>query len=133
MDQEVRIDKLLWCLRLFKTRSLATDACNAGKVTVNGVVVKPSKHAAIDDVISVRQNPIVKTVKVINLPSSRIGAKLVADNYEDMTPPEEYEKLEMMRQQKTIWRDNAGRPTKKERREIDRFKEDIDEDEWGED
>ena len=120
----MRIDKFLWCVRVYKTRTLATEACSAGRVSVKDVDCKPSRNIAVGNIINIKINPIVKTIKVVELPKSRVGAKLLPIHIEDLTPAEEYEKIEMLRLQKTEFRDNrTGRPTKKERRDIDRFKE----------
>ena len=120
----MRIDKFLWCVRVYKTRTLATEACAAGRVSVKDVDCKPSRNIAVGDIINIKISPIVKTIKVVELPKSRVGAKLLPIHIEDLTPAEEYEKIEMLRLQKTEFRDNrTGRPTKKERRDIDRFKE----------
>lgn len=123
MESDMRIDKWLWCVRIYKTRTLATEACNAGKVRINDIEVKPSKHVSLGDIITVKQNPIIKTLEVRELPKSRVGAKMLEEHVGDITPEEEYDKIEMLRLQKTEWRDKSiGRPTKKDRREIDRFK-----------
>lgn len=123
MESDMRIDKWLWCVRIYKTRTLATEACNAGKVRINDIEVKPSKHVSLGDIITIKQNPIIKTLEVRELPKSRVGAKMLEEHVGDITPEEEYDKIEMLRLQKTEWRDKSiGRPTKKDRREIDRFK-----------
>lgn len=122
MDDSTRIDKWLWSVRLFKTRSLASDACRGGKVTIKDQLVKPSRDVKPGDVINVRIGPITKTVKVIGVPGSRVAAKLVIDFMEDLTPPEEYKKLEVKKDVFFVKRDRGmGRPTKKERRDIDEF------------
>ena len=94
--ENVRIDKWLWTVRLFKTRSMATDACNAGKVKMNGTNVKPSKNIKADEVFEVHIGQLVKTVKVLDAPKSRVGAPLVPQYCEDLTPPEEYERVRML-------------------------------------
>lgn len=121
----MRIDKWLWCVRVYKTRTLATEACNAGRISIEGVDCKASRKISVGDIINIKITPITKTLRVIEFPKSRVGAKLLPDYIEDLTPAEEYEKIEMLRMQKTEWRDaRTGRPTKKERREIDKFKGD---------
>ena len=119
----IRIDKWLWAVRVFKTRSLAAEACKAGRVTIDDKPVKPSREVKIGDIISVRINPIVKTVKVIQLIKNRVSAKLAVDSCEDLTPKEEYDKLKMTRELNYEIRDRGvGRPTKKERRIITKLK-----------
>ncbi|MDR2084167.1 MAG: RNA-binding S4 domain-containing protein [Bacteroidales bacterium] len=120
----MRIDKWLWCVRVYKTRTLATEACNAGKINIDGIDCKPSRKISLNDIINIKITPITKTLKVLDFPKSRVGAKLLPVYIEDITPPEEYEKIEMLKMQKTEWRDpRTGRPTKRERREIEKFKE----------
>jgi len=119
MDKTVRIDKWLWAVRLFKTRSQATDACRAGKVKINDDAVKPSRELKTDQVVSIHLGPITKTVKVIQLLEKRVGAKLVPDYMQDLTPAEEYHKLELIRENPLAKR--KGRPTKRDRREIDEW------------
>lgn len=117
MDKTVRIDKWLWAVRLFKTRSQATDACRAGKIKIENDSIKPSREVKTGQVISLHQGIITKTVKVVGLLEKRVGAKLVAGYMEDLTPAEEYHKLELLRDNPLAQR--KGRPTKKERREMD--------------
>ncbi len=119
MEKSVRIDKWLWAVRLFKTRSQATDACRAGKVKINDDTVKPSRELKTDQVISIHLGPITKTVKVIQLLEKRVGAKLVPDYMQDLTPAEEYHKLELIRENPLAKR--KGRPTKRDRREMDEW------------
>lgn len=122
MPKIFRVDKFIWSVRLYKTRSKATEACRTGKVRVNDKVVKPSKGLAIKDVISIRKGPVNYTFKVIELLSNRVGAKLVDTYVQDITTKEELEKLEILKLSYTRWREKgAGRPTKKDRREIDEF------------
>ncbi len=123
MSESVRIDKWLWSVRLFKTRSQAAEACKGGKVKMEGKNVKPSREVKTGDIIEVNVNYIKKKVKVLQPAHNRVAAKLVPDLMEDLTPKEEYEKLEMMRQLNTERRERgAGRPTKKERRMIEKLK-----------
>ena len=120
----VRIDKWLWAVRLFKTRNQAADACRGGKVKMDGLNVKASRDVNIGDIIEVQMGIFKKTVRVKVAAKNRVSAKLVPELAEDLTPKEEYEKLEMLRQLNHEKRDRGtGRPTKKDRREIDRLKE----------
>lgn len=118
-----RIDKWLWSVRLFKTRSQATEACRSGKVMIDDKSLKPSRETHIGDIIVIRQGPLTKTVQVKELLKSRVGAKLVPDYMVDLTPEEEYTKLQMTREVNFEIRDRGmGRPTKKERRIIEQLK-----------
>lgn len=121
--ESVRLDKWLWAVRLFKTRSLASDACRGGKIKINGENAKPSREINTGEIIEIQLTGIKKTVEVLKPAKNRVSAKLVMDLVKDLTPPEEYERLELMHQMKTEQRDRgAGRPTKKDRREINRIK-----------
>ena len=121
---EIRVDKFLWAVRMFKTRSKATEACAAGKVIVNKNEVKPAKSVKAGDIISVRMDIITKTIKIKELLKNRVSAPNVATYIEDMTPKEEYDKL-TIRKDEFEWRDRGiGRPTKRDRRSIIRFKND---------
>ena len=124
MDNEsLRIDKWLWEVRLFKSRSLATDACKAGKVKMEGSNVKASKEIKEGDVITVSLNPLFKTVRVKKFPRSRVNAQLVTDFLEDLTPQAEYDRVKMINETNIEYRDRGiGRPTKKQRRVIDQLK-----------
>jgi ribosome-associated heat shock protein Hsp15 len=123
MHQTPRIDKWLWEVRVYKTRSLATEACRSGKVKISDIAVKPSREIKPEEIISISFGPIQKRIKVIGFPVSRVSAKLVPDYMEDMTTPEEYEKLKMQHETNYEYRPRGiGRPTKKERRLIDRLK-----------
>ncbi len=116
----VRVDKYLWCVRLFKTRSLATQSTKTNKVLVNGEVVKPAKEVKVGDTIDVRKNNIWIKIKVTQLLKNRVGAKLVSDYYKDITPQEELDKLEALRIRLVQNRPKGmGRPTKKERRDME--------------
>lgn len=122
-EESHRIDKWLWEVRLFKTRSMATDACKAGKVKMGGQNIKASREMKVGDVVMVSLNPLFKTVKITQFPKSRLGAKLVSEYFEDLTPAEEYERIKMIEAANTEYRDRgAGRPTKKQRRVIDKIK-----------
>ena len=124
--EEARIDKWLWAMRVFKTRTIATDACKKGRVTMNGSPVKPSRAIKVGDVIDVKKPPITYTFRVKALTGNRLGAKLVPDYLENITAPEQYELLEMTRISGFVdRRKGLGRPTKREGRELSRFKEDT--------
>ncbi len=124
--EEVRVDKWLWAMRVFKTRTIATDACKKGRVTMNGVAVKPSRAIKVGDVIDVKKPPITYTFRVKALTGNRLGAKLVPDYLENITAPSQYELLEMTRISGFVdRRKGLGRPTKREGRELSRFKEDT--------
>ncbi len=119
----VRIDKWLWAVRQFKTRSLASDACKGGRVKINQVNVKPSREVKVGDEIEIVDHGIKKRVRVLKLVKNRVGAKLVSELLLDITSSEELEKLEMINKlnlEKRIR--GAGRPTKKDRRMIDKLK-----------
>ncbi|GET23924.1 RNA-binding S4 domain-containing protein [Prolixibacter sp. NT017] len=125
MEDQVRVDKWLWAVRVFKTRSIATDACKKGRVTIDGQSVKPSRTLKPGEVIEVRKNPVRYSYKVKQLIQKRVGAKLVPEYMEDVTPASELEILEMQKNMSWFERERGtGRPTKKERRDIDRFKGD---------
>ncbi len=118
-----RIDKWLWEVRLFKTRTLATEACKAGKIKIDGQNIKASKEVKVGDVLTVSLNPLFKTIKILQFPKSRLGAKLVIGYYEDLTPQKEYDRVKMIEETNIEYRDRgAGRPTKKQRRIIDSLK-----------
>ena len=120
MMEEVRIDKYLWSIRVFKTRSEATDACKGGKVRVNGADIKPSKAVKAGDVIVARKGAVAYTYKVLELVDKRQGAKLVPRYAENQTPEEELAKLRAPVETFFLKRDRgAGRPTKKDRRQMD--------------
>ena len=119
---DLRIDKYLWAVRVFKTRSQATDACRKGKVIIDEIRVKPSRVVKVGDVIRVKRNPVVYSYRVTKLLGKRLSAKLVVDYVENITPEEELKKLEV-KETFFIKRDRgAGRPTKKERRTIDKLR-----------
>jgi ribosome-associated heat shock protein Hsp15 len=116
----MRVDKYLWCVRYFKTRSIATTACKKGQVKINGVAVKPSRDVYATDKIEVRKNQINYIIEVLDLPPSRVGAKLVSIYLTDITPKENLEKLDLLKYSKDYYRKKgSGRPTKKDRRELD--------------
>ncbi len=116
----MRVDKYLWCIRYFKTRSIATKACKEGKIRVNGDLIKPSREIYPMDKITVRKNQINYELLVLDTPDSRIGAKLVDIYRKDTTPTEALQKLDLLKYSKDYYRKKgAGRPTKKDRRDID--------------
>ena len=117
---EVRIDKYLWSIRVYKTRSEATDACKGGKVKVNGSDIKPSKVVKVGDMITARKGPVTYTYRVLDLIDKRQGPKLVPNFAENLTPEEEIAKLRTPVETFFLKRDRgAGRPTKKDRRQMD--------------
>lgn len=116
----MRVDKFLWCVRYFKTRSLATNACKTGKVKIKGANVKPSREVFPQDKITIRKNQINYEIEVLDVPTSRLGAKLVGLYINDITPKEAFENLELLKYSKDYYRKKGvGRPTKKDRRDID--------------
>lgn len=122
----VRIDKWLWAARLYKTRAIATDAIKGGKVKINDTPVKPSREVKEGDVIQVQIEQLHKVVQVKTVIKNRVPAKMIPEVYADLTPQEEYERIEFMHAYKGEYRDRgAGRPTKKERRMIERMKDDY--------
>jgi ribosome-associated heat shock protein Hsp15 len=128
MEGGVRIDKWLWAVRIFKTRSLASDACRSGKVKILDKAVKPSRELKTGEVISISLTPITKTVRVVALLGHRVSAKLVPDSMEDLTPEAEYQKLKRKSEIDFELRDRGtGRPTKRDRREIEFLKLYLDE------
>jgi len=119
----IRIDKWLWSVRLFKTRSQATVACKGGKVKIEGMVVKPSREVKLEDIIQVQSGGFSKTVKVIGLLKNRVSARLAVEYVEDITPEEEIAKRLMLKDVNYERRERGvGRPTKKQRRLIERLK-----------
>ena len=119
---EVRVDKFLWAMRIYKTRSIATDACKCGRIKINGVEVKPSRTFHVGDVFTVRKGPITYTYRILQLWGNRLGAKLVPEYLQDITPKEQLELLELARYAAQSGRDRGtGRPTKKDRRDIEQF------------
>lgn len=116
----MRVDKWLWFVRVFKTRTLATEYCRKGRVTRNGIELKPSQDISVGDTLSVRKPPVTYTFRVKDLPKNRLGAKLVESYMENLTPPEELQKLDPSFMAFNLYRERGtGRPTKKERRDID--------------
>lgn len=126
MASDIRIDKWLWAVRLFKTRTLASDACKRGHVMVDNVVVKSSKVLKIGDVVQLKKNPVVFSFKVIGIPSSRVGAKLVSEYMQQVTTADQLHLWEMLKlDMRNARAKGLGRPTKKERRSLDSFIEDT--------
>ena len=122
MNDSARIDKWLWAARIFKTRSIAAEACKNGRITIKGFNVKPSHTIMAGDVVSVRKPPITYSFEVLKPIEQRVGAKLINEIYNDVTAPEQYELLEMNRISGFVDRARGtGRPTKKDRRQIDAF------------
>ena len=122
MSEPVRIDKWLWTMRVFKTRTDAADACKRGRVKVNGIEAKPSREVKVGDTVEVRKLPVTYTYKVIQLVSNRQPAKNVPLYAENLTPQEELDKLEIKHSTIFVTRERGtGRPTKKERRVIDKL------------
>ena len=128
MLDKVRVDKWLWSVRIFKSRTMATDACKSGKVRVNGTVVKPSASVERDHIVQVKKNGFNFEFKVVELIQKRVGAPIARTCYEDLTPAEELNKFQnwFIGKASAEQRERgAGRPTKRERREIDAFKGDF--------
>ena len=125
--EEARIDKWLWAARIFKTRTIAADACKNGRVTIDGVNAKPSRMVKCGETISVRKPPITYSFRILKTIEQRVGAKLLPEIYENVTAPEEYELLEMTRISGFVNRARGtGRPTKKDRRSLDAFISEMD-------
>lgn len=122
----IRIDKWLWAARIFKTRTLAGEACRGGKIKIDEQAVKPSRDLKENEVISIKLDQLTKTIQVKSLIKNRVSAKQVVDVYEDLTPTGEYERLQLMREFNYERRERGiGRPTKKERRLIEVLKKEI--------
>ena len=126
MNSEARIDKWLWAARIFKTRSIAADACKNGRVMVNGTNVKPSRPLKVGETVHVKKPPVTYSFKVLKAIEQRVGAKLIPEIYENVTDPKQYEILEMSRISGFVDRARGtGRPTKKDRRVMEAFTEPI--------
>jgi ribosome-associated heat shock protein Hsp15 len=122
MGDVARIDKWLWAARIFKTRSIAADACKNGRVTINGVNVKPSHMVKAGETVAVRKPPVTYSFRILKTIEQRVGAKLLPEIYENVTTPDQYELLEMNRISGFVNRARGtGRPTKKDRRQMDAF------------
>lgn len=121
-QETARLDKWLWAARIFKTRTIAADACKNGRVTVDGQTLKPARTVKVGEVVSVKKPPITYSFKILNAIETRVGAKLISEVYENVTDPKQYELLEMSRISGFIDRARGtGRPTKKDRRALDAF------------
>ena len=121
---EARIDKWMWAVRIFKTRTIAAEACKKGRISINGALAKAARTVKPGDVIQVRKPPVTYSFKVLQPIEKRVGAKLVAEMMENVTAPEQYELLEMSRVSGFVNRaKGTGRPTKKDRRSLEEFKE----------
>lgn len=127
----MRIDKYLWCVRYYKTRSLATTACKKGHIKVNGATVKPSREVYPQDQIEVRKDQVNYALKINDLPPNRVGAKLVDIYRIDTTPKSAFEAQELLKFAKDHYRKKGtGRPTKKDRRDIEDYKDEHDDSEF---
>jgi ribosome-associated heat shock protein Hsp15 len=123
-NKSVRIDKFLWAVRLFKTRTLAANACRMGRVMINNTTIKPSRQLEGNEILTLRKPPVTYTYRITGLTENRVAAKLVAGYLEDLTPGEEKMKLEISHSGPSAYRKKgSGRPTKKDRRVIDRWKD----------
>lgn len=119
---EARIDKWMWAARIFKTRTIAAEACKKGRISINGSQVKPARMVKPGDVVQVRKPPVTYSFKVLQAIEKRVGAKLVPEIMENVTTPDQYELLEMSKISGFVDRAHGtGRPTKKERRDLDEF------------
>ena len=122
MEEVARIDKWLWAARIFKTRSIAADACKNGRVTICGMGVKPSRMVKVGEVVAVKKPPVTYSFKILKTIEQRVGAKLLPEIYENVTTPDQYELLEMNRISGFVDRARGtGRPTKKDRRAMEAF------------
>ncbi len=121
-NTEIRIDKWLWAVRIYKTRTLAADECRKGRVIINGNAIKPSHVVKLNEVIIVRKPPVIHTFKVMGIIENRVSAQIAKDYVLDLTPDEEITKREIARMSVVSVRDaGTGRPTKKDRRDIDKI------------
>ena len=122
-DSDIRMDKFLWAARVYKTRTLAAEACARGQVTISDLTVKPSRHINVGEIIMVRKPPMVHTYKVLGILNNRLSAEKVKEYVIEITPDDEFRKVEFMKLQKNAVRDRGtGRPTKRDRRDIDKIK-----------
>lgn len=126
--KEERVDKWLWTMRVFKTRSIATDACRKGRVNIGGVAVKPARMIKPGDVVEVRKPPVTYSFRVLQVCGNRLGAKLVPEYLENITPQSQYDLLEMTKISGFVdRRKGLGRPTKRDARNLKSFREEADE------
>lgn len=134
MAAEERIDKWMWAMRIFKTRTIATETCKKGRITVgegNQVAVKPSRPIKVGDIINVRKPPITYTFRVLALSQNRLGAKLVPEYMENLTPKEQYDLLDVVKISGFVdRRKGLGRPTKRDGRELEKFTSEMYDDGW---
>lgn len=121
IEEKIRLDRFLWATRNFKTRSLSTDACKRNWIQVNNTFAKASREVRIGDKIKVKKPSHLKSFEIIKLLNSRVGAKLVEDYIRDLTPEAEYEKEKKFRKNKILFPSSKGRPSKKQRRDLDEF------------
>ncbi|MGV8962665.1 MAG: RNA-binding S4 domain-containing protein [Candidatus Saccharimonadaceae bacterium] len=129
--ETVRIDKWLWAVRIYKTRTIASEACKKGRILIDNVSVKPARTIRIGDIVQVKKPPITYSFKVIDLSQKRMGAKLVPEFMENVTPQEQYDMLEMNKAGGFVDRQRGlGRPTKKDLRDLNEFTENLDFDEF---
>lgn len=133
MSEQARIDKWLWAVRIYKTRSIAAEACKKGHISIGERTAKPANNVHIGDIVKVKKAPITYSFKVLQCAEHRVGAKLVPELMENVTPQEQYEILEMSKISGFVDRmRGTGRPTKKERRDLDQFVEDSYDNEFDE-
>ena len=126
MNNEARVDKWLWAARIFKTRTLAAAACKKGQVSMGGTQLKPSRMVKVGDTVDVKKAPITYSFRILQAIEHRVGAKLIPEVLENVTRPEQYELLEMSKISGFVDRaKGTGRPTKKERRALDDFRDDV--------
>ena len=129
----MRVDKYLWCVRYYKTRNMVTEACKKNHITVNGQIAKPSKEVFATDKITFRKDQITQKITVLDIPQNRVGAKLVDIYRKDETPAEAFQHLELLKLSKEHYRKTGdGRPTKKDRRDLIDFENEVDEEETNE-
>jgi ribosome-associated heat shock protein Hsp15 len=126
-SKPIRIDKFLWSVRIYKTRSIASEACRRGRITISNIQVKPSRYVLKDEIINVRKLPVIYTYRIIQPVENRVSAKLVSNYIQDLTTDEEKIKFDIKRAGFSNYREKGtGRPTKKERRNLDSFIDDFD-------
>ena len=126
VDGKIRFDKWLWAVRIYKTRNMAAAACRKGKVIIDDIPVKPSRNVSTNEIINVKKPPVIFTYRIKKLPLKRLSAKLAKECFEDLTPQEEYDKLKVKELPGFGYRKRGdGRPTKKERRIIDKYKDPL--------
>jgi ribosome-associated heat shock protein Hsp15 len=129
----MRVDKYLWCVRYYKTRNMVTEACKKNHITVNGQIAKPSKEVFATDQITFRKDQITQKITVLDIPQNRVGAKLVDIYRKDETPAEAFQHLELLKLSKEHYRKTGdGRPTKKDRRDLIDFENEVDDEETNE-